>query len=141
METHHAKADRPFAAGRIFRARHFIRGAVDIILQHIVEETHDVLDESLVAVPLFPFLKVERGQAAYRRTVIAQVVNASWQCDFAAQVGGRYLKTEIAVMLRHHLVHSVGKDDVRLARCKAGFHQLLEQAARINCAAHFARLR
>src|SRR3546814_13889398 len=59
VETHDAKADRAFAAGAIFGAGHLRRGAVDIILQHIVEEAHDILDKLFVAIPLIPCFKVE----------------------------------------------------------------------------------
>ena len=43
-------------------------------------------------------------------------------------------------MLWHRVVHGVAEDDIGLARCKAGFYQLLEQGAGINGAAHFACL-
>ena len=43
-------------------------------------------------------------------------------------------------MLWHRIVHGVAEDDVGLARCKAGFHQLLEQGACVNGAAYFACL-
>ena len=33
-------------------------------------------------------------------------------------------------MLGHHAVHRVGEHDVRLARCKARFNELLEERAR-----------
>src|SRR3546814_17750037 len=66
VETHDAKADRAFAAGAIFGAGHLRRGAVDIILQHIVEEAHDILDKLFVAIPLIPCFKVE-GRSEERR--------------------------------------------------------------------------
>src|SRR3546814_18372205 len=36
VEAHDAEADRAFAAGAVFGARHFGRGAVDIVLEDIV---------------------------------------------------------------------------------------------------------
>jgi hypothetical protein len=141
VEAHHAHADRAFAHGGILGAGHLVRRAVDVVLQHVVEEAHHVLDELLVAVPLVPGFEVERGQAAHRRAVIAEVVDAGRQGDFRAQVRGRNLEPQIAVMLGHHAVHGVGEDDVGLARGKAGFDQLLEQRTRIDRAAHRAVLR
>ena len=49
-----------------------------------------------------------------------------------AQVRGRDLEPELAVMLGHHPVHGVGEHDVGLAGGEAGLDQLLEQRARID---------
>src|SRR3546814_12378863 len=70
VETHDAKADRAFAAGAIFGAGHLRRGAVDIILQHIVEEAHDIREKLFVAIQLIPCFKVEGGRVADRRAGI-----------------------------------------------------------------------
>jgi len=59
VETHHAEANRTFARGGIFGAGHFVGRAVDIILQHVVEEAHHVFDEQLVAVPFVPGFQVQ----------------------------------------------------------------------------------
>src|SRR3546814_947389 len=59
-----AEADRAFAAGRIFGARHFGWGAVDIVLEDVVEHPHHVLDKALVAVPFVPGFEIEAGEAA-----------------------------------------------------------------------------
>src|SRR5882757_8937410 len=40
------------APGRIDGVGHLRRGAVDEVLQHVVEEAHDVLDEGRVVAPL-----------------------------------------------------------------------------------------
>jgi len=135
VEAHHPEAHRTLARGGILGAGHLVGRAVDVVLKNIVEEAHHVLDELLVALPLFPGLEVERGEAAHRRAVIAEVVDAGRQGDFRAQVRGRDLEPEIAVMLGHHAVHGVGEDDVGLTRRKPGLDQLLEQRARIDLAA------
>ncbi len=140
MEAHHAHADAALSLSGIFGAGHFVGCAVDIILQNIVEEAHDVFDELFFAFPLFPLFEVERGQAAHRRAIIAEVVDAGRQSDFGAQIGSADFQAQIAVMLGHHAVHRVGEHDVGLACGKAGFNQLLEQAARIDFAAHTAIL-
>ena len=88
MEAHHPHADAALAAGAVLCAGHFGRRAVDIVLQHIVEEAHDILDEHPVIVPLVPGFQVERGQAAHRRAVVAEVIAARRQGDFRAQVRG-----------------------------------------------------
>ncbi len=136
MEAHHPHADRTLAPGAVFGARHFGRRAVDIVLQHVVEEAHDVLDEGPVVVPLVPGLQVERGQAAHRRAVVAEMIDPGRQGDFRAQVRGRDLEPELAVMLRHHPVHCVGEDDIGLAGGQPRLDQLLEQRARIDRGAH-----
>ena len=140
VETHYPKTDRPFAHGRIFGPGHLRRRAVDIILQDIIEHAHDIFDEALVLVPFVPFFEIERRQAAHRRAVIAQMINPGRQGDFAAQVGGGNLQPQFAVMLGHHPVHRIVEHDIGFTRGEAGFDQLLEQAARINIAAHFAGL-
>ena len=136
VEAHHAEAHAAFAHGRIFRACHLVGRPVDIVLQDVVEEAHDVLDELLVAVPFVPFLEIERGQAAHCSAIVAEMVDAGRQCDFGAQVRGRDLEPQFAVMLGHHAVHRVGEHDVGLARSEPGFDQLLEQAARVDGLAH-----
>ena len=135
VEAHHAKADRAFAAGAVFGARHFGRGAVDIVLQDIVEHAHHVFDEALVAVPLVPGFEVERREAADRGAIIAEMVAAGGQRDFRAEVRGGDLEAQIAVMLGHHAVHLVDEDDVGLTRREARFDELLEQRARVDAAA------
>ena len=76
MEAHHPHADRAFAHRRIFRPRHFRRGAVDVILQDVVEEAHDILDEAPVLVPFVPGFKIERRQAANRGAIVAEMIDA-----------------------------------------------------------------
>ena len=56
-----------------------------------------------------------------------------------AQVRGRDLEPEVAVMLGHRPVHRVDEDDVGLAGREAGLDQLLEQGARIDRGAHATR--
>src|SRR3546814_5826447 len=79
VEAHDAEADRAFAAGAVLGARHFGRGAVDIVLEDIVEHAHDVLDERLVAVPLVPGFEVLRREAADRGAIVAEMVAARRQ--------------------------------------------------------------
>src|SRR3546814_4776678 len=74
VEPHHPQAHRPFTARTIFRPRHFRRRAVDIVLQHIVEEAHDILDKLPVVLPLVPGFQVEGGKTADGRAVIADMV-------------------------------------------------------------------
>ena len=59
------------------------------------------------------------------------MVDAGRQRDLAAQVRGRYLQPQLAVMLWHHAVHRVVEHDVGLARRQARLDQLLEQRTRI----------
>src|SRR3546814_5696939 len=63
------------------------------------------------------------------------MVAAGGEGDFAAQVRGGDLETQVAVMLGHHAVHLVDEDDVGLAGREARFDELLEQAARVDGAA------
>ena len=135
MEAHHAEADRALALGAVLGARHLVGRAGDIVGEHVVEEAHDVLDEQLVAVPLVPGLEVERREAADRGAVGAEMVLAGRQRDLRAQVRGRHLEAEVAVMLGHRPVHLVDEDDVGLAGREAGLDQLLEQAAGVDLAA------
>ena len=87
----------------------------------------------LSLVPLVPGLEVERGQAAHRGAVVAEVVLAGRQRDLRAQVRGRDLEPEFAVMdLGIVAVHRVGEHDVGLAGRQPGLDQLLEQRARID---------
>ena len=79
--------------------------------------------------------------AADRSAVGAEMVLAGRQRDLRAQVGGRDLEPEVAVMLGHRLVHRIDEDDVRLAGRKPGLDQLLEQRARVDLAALAAVLR
>ena len=140
VEAHDAQPNRTLALGGIAGAGHLIRRALDIVGQHIVEEAHHVLDEALVAVPLVPGFEVERRQAADRGAIVTQMVAARGQRDFRAEVGGRNLQPQIAVMLGHRRVHMVAEHDVRLAGGEAGFDQLLEQRARIDLTAFRAVL-
>jgi subtilisin family serine protease len=103
-----------------------VGSASDIVAEHIVEETHDILDELLVLVPLVPCFDVERRQAADRGAIGAEMVAARRERDFRAEVRRRDFEAEIAVMLGHRLVHRVDEDDVGLARREAGLDQLLE---------------
>src|SRR3546814_5683686 len=85
------------------------------------------LDERLVAVPLVPGFEVQRGEAADRGAIVAEMVAARRQRDLRAEVRGRDLEAEVAVMLGHHPVHLVDEDDVGLAGREARLDQLLEQ--------------
>jgi hypothetical protein len=51
---------------RVDGVAHLRRRADDEVLQHVVEEAHDVLDEGRVVAPLQEGLGVDRGQAADR---------------------------------------------------------------------------
>src|SRR3546814_13167351 len=70
------------------------------------------LDERLVAVPLVPGFEVQRREAADRGAIVAEMVAARRQRDLRAEVRGRDLEAEVAVMLGHHPVHLVDEDDV-----------------------------
>jgi hypothetical protein len=140
VEAHHAHADRAFARCRILGAGHFVGRAVDEVLKHVVEETQHVFDKALVALPFVPGFQVERREAADRRAVVAQMVDAGGQGDFRAQVRGRDLEAQFTMMRGHHAVHRVVEDDIGLARGEAHFDQLLEQRARIELVAHRAVL-
>jgi hypothetical protein len=133
--AHDAHADAAFAHGGIFGALHLGGGAVDVILEDVVEEAQHVFDEDFVGVPLVPCFQIERGEAADSGAVVAEVVLAGGERDFAAQVGCVDLEAQISVMLGHHAVYGVGEDKVRLAGGEAHFDDLLEEAARIDLGA------
>ena len=46
------RPDGPFAHGGIGGALEIVRRVVDEVLQHVVEEAHDVLDELRIGLPL-----------------------------------------------------------------------------------------
>ena len=79
--AHHAETDAAFAHRAIFRPRHFFRRAVDIVLQDIVEEAHDILDKALLYRPLIPFFEIKRGQATHCGPVLAKMIATRGQCD------------------------------------------------------------
>ena len=60
------------------------------------------------------------------------MIPARGQRDFRAEVGCGDFQTQFTVMLWHRLVHMIRINDIGLAGCKAGFHKLLEQRARIH---------
>ena len=134
MEAHQAQADRPLALGGVDGVGHFRRGAVDEVLQHIVEEAHDVLDERRMVAPLQEGLGVDAGQAADRGALLAQVVLARVQHDFRAQVGLAHIEAQFPLMLRHRTVHGVGEDQVGLASLQADLEDLLPQRPGIDLA-------
>src|SRR3546814_15359589 len=87
---------------------------------------------------LFPYTtlfrsEVERREAADGGAIIAEMVAAGGEGDFAAQVRGGDLEAQIAVMLGHHAVHLVDEDDVGLDRREARFDELLEQIGSASC--------
>src|SRR3546814_2271568 len=69
VEPHHAESDRTLARGRICSARHAGLGTVDIILEHVVEETHHIFDEALLVLPLIPGFEVQGREAAHRGSI------------------------------------------------------------------------
>src|SRR3546814_3190833 len=81
----------------------------------VVEHPHHVLDKALVAVPFVPGFEIEAGEAADCGAIIAEMVAPRGQRDLAAQIRGRDLQPQVAVMLGHHAVHLVDEDDVGLA--------------------------
>ncbi len=132
VEAHQAQANRPLSARRIDGGAHFRRRALDEVLQHVVEEAHDVLDEQRVVAPLVVLLGVDRRQAADGGALVAQVVGAGVQHDFRAQVGLGHLQPQLALMLGHGPVHGVGEDQVGLAGLQADLEDLLPQGAGVD---------
>jgi hypothetical protein len=86
----------------------------------------------LVAVPLRKVSSVERGQAADRRAVVAQMVEAGGRVISEHRFDWRDLEAQIASDARHRVVHGVGEQQVGLARGHAGLDQLLPQLAGID---------
>src|SRR3546814_8464150 len=80
---------RTLARGRICSARHAGLGTVDIILEHVVEETHHIFDEALLVLPLIPGFEVQGREAAHRGAIVAEMILAGGQRDLAAQVRDR----------------------------------------------------
>src|SRR3546814_17544296 len=86
---------RTLARGRICSARHAGLGTVDIILEHVVEETHHIFDEALLVLPLIPGFEVQGREAAHRGAIVAEMILAGGQRDLAAQVrGGNFERSE-----------------------------------------------
>ena len=141
VQAHHAQAHRTFAHGCIGGPRHRRFGPINIILQHIVEEAHAILDELRLVVPLVPSFDIQRRQAAHRGAIIAQMVRPGGQGDFGTQVRRRHLQPQITLVLGHGAVHFIDEDDVGLAGGQPCFHQLGEQRAGIDFGALLASLR
>ena len=136
VEAHRAEPDRALAHRRVARPLHPLRRAVDEVLQHVVEEAHDVFDEQRVVTPLVPALEVDRAQAAHRRALPAVMVEASGQGDLRAQVRGLDLEPGQLVVLGAGVVHLVGKDEIGLAGLDPGGQDAYPQIARRNLAHH-----
>src|SRR3546814_4774762 len=88
--------------------------------------------EDLVAVPLVPGLEVEAGEAADGGAVGAEMVLAGGKGDLGAEVRGRDLEAQVAVVLGHRPVHLVDEDDVGLTSGEARLDQLLEEGAGVD---------
>jgi hypothetical protein len=80
-------------------------------------------------VPLEIGLEVQRGEAAYRRALLAEAVDAGGQRDLAAQVRGLDLQAGELLVLGQVLVHVVDEDDVGLAGLDARLQDADPQAA------------
>ncbi len=78
-------------------------------------------------------LRLERQQTAVR--ALPRWSRAGRQRDLGAEVRGRDLEAELAVMLGHRPVHLVDEDDVGLAGREPGLDQLLEERAGVDRAA------
>ncbi len=140
VEAHQAQTDRALAGGRIDSLRHGRGGAVDEVLQHVVEEAHHVLDEARLFAPLEEGLGVHRRQAAHGGALFAKVVLAGGQHDFGAQVRLLDLEAQLLLVLGQLAVHRVREDQIGFARLHADFEDLGPQAARIDSLAHFVVL-
>ena len=132
METHEAEAHRAFARRRIGGRGHFSRRAVDEVLQHVVEEAHDVFDEGGMLAPLQKALGVDRGEAADGGALRAQVIGTRMQHDLGAQVRLADLQPQFALVPGQGAVHRVGEDQIRLAGLQPQLQHLLPQGAGID---------
>src|SRR3546814_17128249 len=74
VEAHHAEPDRALARGRVPGAPPRGRCLVDEILQHVVEEAHDVLEAGGNVLPLSVLLDVQRRPAAHGEATLALLV-------------------------------------------------------------------
>ena len=140
VEAHQAQTHRTLALGRIDGGGHGGRGAADEVLQHIVQEPHQILDEAGLLAPLQEGLGVDRRQAADGGPVHAQVVAAGVQHDFGAQVRLFDLQTQVALVRRHLAVHRVREDQIGLAGLHADVEQLGPQRAGVDGLQDFAVL-
>ena len=140
MEAHQAQAHRTLARGGVLGRAHGVGRAVDEVLQHVVEEAHDVFDEGRMVAPFQELLGVDRGQAADGGALAAQVVLAGRQHDLRAQVRLLDLEAELALVLGQGAVHRALEDQVGLAGLQADLEDLLPQAAGVDVAHHFAGL-
>ncbi len=118
MKAHHAQPYRALAHRGIFSLLHAFGRTVDEVLQHIVEEPHRVFHEERVVLPLHPGFQVQAAQAAHCGALLAILVHACRQRDFAAQIAGLHFQPGQLLVLRAGIIHVVGEDQVRLA----GFH-------------------
>jgi hypothetical protein len=116
------------------------RGAVDEVLQDVVQEAEHVLDEGRVVAPFLEGLGVDRGQAAHRGPLAPVVVHARGQGDLGAQVGLGHLQPQLALVGGQAPVHRVGEEQVGLARLQPDLQDLLPQAPCVHLAQHLARL-
>src|SRR3546814_12476196 len=94
-----------------------------------VEETHHIFDEALLVLPLIPGFEVQGREAAHRGAIVAEMILAGGQRELAAQVRGRNLEPQLAMMLGHVLVHVIGEPDIRFA----GRQTRLAQLGRAPC--------
>src|SRR3546814_16189133 len=88
--------------------------------------------EDLVAVPLVPGLEVEAGEAADGGAVGAEMVLAGGKGDLGAEVRGRDLEAQVAVVLGHRPVQLVDEDDVGLTSGEASLDQPLAECAGVD---------
>ena len=132
VEAHQTQAHRTLALGRIDGGGHGGRGAADEVLQHIVQEPHQILDEAGLLAPLQEGLGVDRRQAADGGAVHAQVVAPGVQHDLGAQVRLFDLQAQVALVRRHLAVHRVREDQIGLAGLHADVEQLGPQRTGVD---------
>src|SRR3546814_17276960 len=80
-----------------------------------VEETHHIFDEALLVLPLIPGFEVQGREAAHRGAIVAEMILAGGQSDLAAQVRGRNIELQLAMMIGHVLGHVTGGHDIQVA--------------------------
>ena len=139
MKAHDAEADRALAQRRSTWRASMPSGASSMKLVSTLSSMRSTssMKPRLVA-PLVPGLDIQRRQAADRGAFLAVMIDAGRQGDLAAQVRGRDLQAQLALMLGQRAVHRVDEQQIGLAGLQARFQDALPQLARIDLAQHLA---
>src|SRR3546814_3838904 len=94
-----------------------------------------------MVLPFQEMLEIERGEAADRGALVAEMVAAGGQRDLGAEVRGLHPEADQLVMLRDRPGHMVDEDELGLAGLLPRRHQADPERAGLRRALHRAVLR